>query len=138
MTTVSKLNVNEIPLLIPIIVQTGVKNYGFARYCPNPGDVDAMITPKEYREFLEKMWTVYMKYKECGTRFALKDHLWKLFLYEKGLYDIFFGEEMEQYRKFNEFQKCKECELLRFCRGCPSVAKCATGDFYASDPQFWK
>ena len=99
MTTVSKLNVNEIPLLIPIIVQTGVKNYGFARYCPNPGDVDAMITLKEYREFLEKMWTVYMKYKECGTRFALKDHLWKLFLYEKGLYDIFFGEEMEQYRK---------------------------------------
>lgn len=185
MTTVSKLNVNEIPLLIPIIVQTGVKNYGFARYCPNPGDVDAMISPKEYREFLEKMWTVYMKYKECGTRFALKDHLWKLFLYEKGLYDIdfqgddildgchcgishmtilsnglvyacrrcespigevpkqslydiFFGEEMEQYRKFNEFQKCKECELLRFCRGCPSVAKCATGDFYASDPQCWK
>lgn len=185
MTTVSKLNINEVPLLVPIIVKAGVKNYGFARYCPNPGDNDAMLSPKEYREFLEKMWTVYMEYKECGTRFALKDHLWKLFLYEKGLYDInfqgndildgchcgishmtilsnglvyacrrcespigevpkqslydiFFGEKMEQYRKFNEFQKCKDCELLRFCRGCPSVAKCATGNFYATDPQCWK
>ena len=185
MTTVSKLNVNEIPLLVPIIVKAGVKNYGFARYCPNPGDNDVMLTPEEYKKFLEKMWNVYLEYKETGTRFALKDHLWKLFLYEKGLYDInflgddildgchcgishmtilsnglvyacrrcespigkvpeqslydiFFGKKIEEYRKFNQFQKCKDCELLRFCRGCPSVAKCATGDFYAPDPQCWK
>ena len=52
--------------------------------------------------------------------------------------DIFFGKKIEEYRKFNQFQKCKDCELLRFCRGCPSVAKCATGDFYVPDPQCWK
>ena len=57
---------------------------------------------------------------------------------EQSLYDIFFGKKIEEYRKFNQFQKCKDCELLRFCRGCPSVAKCATGDFYAPDPQCWK
>lgn len=185
MTTVSKQNMNEVPMLVPIMVKAGVRNYGFARYCPNPGDNDSMIPPEQYKNFLEKMWEMYVKYNDCETRFALKDHLWKLFLYEKGLYrtdfqgedvldgchcgishmtilsngivyacrrcespigkvpeqslyDIFLGKNLDEYRRFDEFQKCKNCNLLRFCRGCPSVSKCATGNFYAPDPQCWR
>lgn len=92
MTTVSKINMNEIPDLVPILVNVGVKNFGFARYCPNPNDTSSMPTPQEYKDFLNKMWNVYMEYAESGTRFALKDHLWKLFLYEKGLYTTNFEE----------------------------------------------
>lgn len=185
MTTVSKLNINEIPDLIPIMVNAGVKNFGFARYCPNPDDIDSSVTPEEYKQFLEKMWNMYEKYQNCGTRFSLKDHLWKLFLFEKGkfsidykddiiydgchcgithmtilsdgtvyacrrcespvgkvpeesIYDIFFSKKMDRYRQFNNFEKCSQCELLRFCRGCPAVSQCTTGNFYAADPQCWK
>ena len=45
---------------------------------------------------------------------------------------------MEQYRNYNEFQKCSKCELLPYCRGCPAVAYGATCSFYGSDPQCWK
>ncbi len=185
MTTVSKTNISEIPQLVPILVEAKVKNFGFARYCPDPKDIGLMVSPEEYRGFLEKMWEVFEEYKDCNMRFSLKDHLWKLFLYEKGmfdisyredlildgchcgishmtilpngevyacrrcespvgkvpeqhLYDVFFGEKLDEYRKFDRFSKCSSCELLRFCRGCPSVAQCATGDFYSADPQCWK
>ena len=57
---------------------------------------------------------------------------------EQSLYDIFFGQEMDAYRNYDKFEKCGKCELLRFCRGCPSVAKCVGGSFYSPDPQCWK
>lgn len=188
MTTVSKTNIEEIPELVDILVKHKVDNFAFARYCPNSGDYDLLPTPKEYKEFLEKMWNKYDNYKNCDTRFALKDHLWKLFLYEKGLlsidnidnsedlildgchcgishmtvladgtvyacrrsktpvgkvpeeelYDIFFSKNMDNYREYEKFQKCSKCELKNFCRGCPSVANCLTGDYYEKDPQCWK
>lgn len=188
MTTISKSNIEEIPELIDIIIDNKVDRYAFARYCPNEGDTDLSVSPEEYREFLDKMWSKFEKYKDSDTMFNLKDHLWKLYLYERGilkigdienknemiidgcqcgishmtvladgtvyacrrsetpvgkvpkesLYDIFFGENMEVYRQFNEFEACSECELKTLCRGCPSVAKCVTGSFYAKDPQCWK
>lgn len=188
MTTVSKTNIAEIPELVDIVVEHKVSNFGFARYCPNPEDFDLLVSPEEYRDFLDKMWEKYMQNQECDTRFALKDHLWKLYLYEKGLfnpeevnnpdnlvldgchcgithittladgtvyacrrsetpvgkvpeqsfYDIFTGEEMDKYRQYDKFEHCSNCEIKNFCRGCPSVAKCLTGDFYSKDPQCWK
>lgn len=188
MTTVSKTNINEIPELVDIVVNAGANNFAFARYCPNPEDFDLMVSPLEYKGFLNKMWKKFEEHQDCNTRFALKDHLWKLYLYEKGLfnindinndddlildgchcgishittladgtvyacrrsetpvgkvpeqliYDIFNSDEMEKYRKFDCFKYCSKCELKNFCRGCPSVAKCLTGDFYAKDPQCWK
>lgn len=188
MTTVSKTNIAEIPELVDIVVEHKVSNFGFARYCPNPEDFDLLVAPEEYRDFLDKMWEKYMQNQECDTRFALKDHLWKLYLYEKGLfnpeevnnpdnlvldgchcgithittladgtvyacrrsetpvgkvpeqsfYDIFTGEEMDKYRQYDKFEHCSKCKIKNFCRGCPSVAKCLTGDFYSKDPQCWK
>ena len=186
MATVSTLNVNEIPHLVKIATDCKVNTFAFARYCPNPEDKDTMISPENYRDFLDKTWVEFEKYKDKGTNFALKDHLWKLYLYEKGIfkiskenpeyildgchagithittladgtiyacrrsetpvgnalndsfYDVFMGEKMNEYRKYDEFEACKDCELKCYCRGCPSVAKCLTGNFYAKDPQCWK
>lgn len=129
----------------------------------------------------------FTELKDCGTVFGLKDHLWKLFLYEKGLFqlpeevddetiydgchctqshitisptgnvmacrrfenivgnifkedliDIFKGEKISRYRDITKFEKCRDCELLRFCRGCPAVAYGYTHNFYSPDPQCWK
>ena len=90
MTTVSKTNINEIPELVDIVVENKVNTFGFARYCPNPDDIDLIPTPEEYRDFLDKMFHKYEYYmkKEVKTSFPLKDHLWKRYLYEKGLFDI--------------------------------------------------
>lgn len=118
----------------------------------------------------------------------MKDHLWKLYLYEKGLfnpneidnpndlildgchcgithittladgtvyacrrsgtpvrkvpeqtfYESFNSEEMYKYSQYDKFEHCSKCEIKNFCRGCPSVAKCLTGNFYSKDPQCWK
>ena len=103
MTTVSRLNINEIPDLIPILVKAEVKNFGFARYCPTHDDLNSMVSPEEYKDFLDKMWKVFVKYKDNGTRFALKDHLWKLFLYEKGLFDISYEEDLILYYSWFPF-----------------------------------
>lgn len=188
MATVSKLNINEIPDLLDIIIENKVDSFAFARYCPNKNDYDLMVSPEEYRIFLDKMWHKYENNKNSSTRFSLKDHLWTLYLYEKGLfnpneihnpdnliidgchcgishittladgtvyacrrsntpigkvpeeslYDIFTGHKMDYYRQFDKFEYCSKCELLNFCRGCPSVTKCLTGDFYKKDPQCWK
>lgn len=92
MATVSECNKSELPKLVKVVVEHNVNSFGFARYCPNPGDEGCMISPADYRDFLEQMWAEYIKYKDCGTRFALKDHLWKLFLYERGLFDSTVAE----------------------------------------------
>ncbi|WP_415980103.1 radical SAM/SPASM domain protein, ACGX system [Faecalicoccus pleomorphus] len=185
MTTVSKLNIDDIPALVEVVHNYRVNSFGFNRYCPSLGDANSLPTAKEYKKFLDKMWREFEKYSDSDTHFILKDHLWKLFLYEKNLfntnykeniildgchcgithmtvlpdgkvyacrrsdtlvgyvpqqslYDIFLGKEMDEYRKYDYFEKCTKCELLRFCRGCPSVAKCVNGSFYSSDPQCWK
>ncbi len=188
MTTVSKTNIDEIAELVDVVVQNKVDYFGFARYCPNPDDSELMVSPLEYRDLLEKVWQKYEQYCNEKTIFVLKDHLWQLFLYEKGLfnpratynpndliidgchcginhltvlpdgvvyacrrsetpigkvpeqsfYEIFTGEKISQYTCFDKFEHCLNCELKNFCRGCPSVAKCFTGNFYAKDPQCWK
>lgn len=47
-------------------------------------------------------------------------------------------DEMENYRDFEAFEKCRDCELKAWCRGCPAVAKGTHGSFYSRDPQCWK
>lgn len=57
---------------------------------------------------------------------------------ETGIYDAYKSSEMDKYRHYGKFEKCKDCVLLRFCRGCPAVAYGYKRDFYASDPQCWR
>lgn len=57
---------------------------------------------------------------------------------EGGIYDAFMSKEMDVFRHYGLFVKCKDCLLLRFCRGCPAVAYGYDRNFYARDPQCWR
>lgn len=189
MTTVSRANIDEIPQMIDIVVEQHVDVFAFGRYCPTIEQKSETyhIEPLHYKAFLETVWQKFKQYKDSDTTFNLKDHLWTLFLYEKGLfkipnglekdviydgchcgichmtilptgdvyacrrmesnignvfttsmYDLFLGEKLNTYRQYDKFEKCSECELLPFCRGCPAVAYGYTGNMYAPDPQCWK
>lgn len=187
MTTVSKRNIDEIPSLIDAVVKYDADIFSFARYCPTSLEKSAHMSPDEYRNLLDKCWNKFEEHKNSNTFFNLKDHLWTLYLYEKGifkidpdldddviydgcncgnshmtilpngdvyacrrmesvignalnesLYDIFFSDNMNKYRHYENFEKCSKCELLRFCRGCPAVSYAYTHDFYSEDPQCWK
>ena len=51
------------------------------------------------------------------------------------LYDVLHGPKVEPYRQHEMFGRC---ELLRFYRGCPTVAFGYSRDFYSSGSQGWK
>jgi len=88
MTTVSGTNIKEISSIIDLVVSHHVDVFAFARYCPTSFDKSTHIEPEEYRKLLDVCWRKFEQYKDCGTAFNLKDHLWTLYLYEKGLYAI--------------------------------------------------
>jgi radical SAM/SPASM domain protein of ACGX system len=187
MTTVSRMNLLEIPEIIDMVVKHHVDIFAFARYCPTHLDPKTTMTPEEYRALLEICWLKFEIYRDSETTFNLKDHLWTLFLHEKGLFavpedldeeriydgchcgdchltilpdgsvhacrrfasevgnalthglsEIFLGPRMDPYRDHGKFEKCRRCELLRFCRGCPAVAYGSSKNMYAPDPQCWK
>lgn len=52
-------------------------------------------------------------------------------------FNAFFGKKMTEYRKIQEIEGCKNCELLQHCRGCRAVAYGTTGNYFAKDPQCW-
>lgn len=56
---------------------------------------------------------------------------------EQSIEDIFLSEELNKYRN-TLFEKCTECDLLQYCRGCPAVAYGNSGNFSSPDPQCWK
>jgi radical SAM/SPASM domain protein of ACGX system len=93
MTTVSNINIHEIPDIIDLVVKHGVDVFAFARYCPTSFRTSTYIEPEEYRQLLDLCWSKFEHYKDGGTTFNLKDHLWTLYLYEKGLYTIPGGLE---------------------------------------------
>lgn len=86
MSTVSRLNYQELPELVSLLVDKKIDAYTFARYCPTDKDIDQVLSPQEYKGFLTKMWETYETFANSKTMFGLKDHLWILFLYEKGLF----------------------------------------------------
>ncbi|MDE7394616.1 MAG: radical SAM/SPASM domain protein, ACGX system [Clostridiales bacterium] len=92
MSTVSKTNMHEIPALIDLADERGVDVFAVGRYCPTSTekayDENIHIPPLAYRAFLEECWEKYEQHKDSKTTFQLKDHLWNLFLYEKGLLKI--------------------------------------------------
>lgn len=187
MTTVSGTNIAEIPEIVDLVVEHKADIFAFARYCPTSFEKSTHISPEQYHDLLDVLWQKFELYKDSGTSFNLKDHLWTLFLHEKGLFtipenlneemiydgcncanchltilpkgevyacrrfesnignvfeeklfEIFTGDNMNQFRDYEKFEKCSRCELKRFCRGCPAVTFGYTGDFYGADPQCWK
>ncbi|MBD5536341.1 MAG: radical SAM/SPASM domain protein, ACGX system [Lachnospiraceae bacterium] len=90
MSTVSGTNIEEIPDVVDLVVKHQADIFAFGRYCPTSGEKTTGIEPLIYRDFLDKLWHKYEAYKEQGvnTYFNLKDHLWTLYLYEKGLFKI--------------------------------------------------
>lgn len=90
MTTVSKTNVKEITGIIDAVVEAGVNVFAFSRYVPSGGDLDASMTPQEYRDLLKICDQKFKKYEAegCKTYFNKKDHLWTLYEYENGTFRI--------------------------------------------------
>ena len=108
MTTVSGTNKDEIPGIINTVVEHKADVFAFARYCPTSAEKSAHLTPLEYRDVLETCWQKFELYKDSGTSFNLKDHLWTLFLHEKGLFKIPEGlQEDMMYDGCN----CGNCHL---------------------------
>lgn len=90
MTTVSGTNIKEIPELIKTVVDAKADVYAFARYCPTSEEKDVSIDPMRYRELLSVCDKIFKEQEKagCQTYFNKKDHLWTLYEYETGEFQI--------------------------------------------------
>lgn len=90
MTTVSNINIKEVPDIIDTVVKAGVNVFAFARYCPTSEEKEIGITPQEYHDFLAICDRKFKEHKKngCTTYFNKKDHLWTLYEYETGAFKI--------------------------------------------------
>lgn len=59
---------------------------------------------------------------------------------EQTMEEIFFveGQELDILREEEKIEKCKDCELVKVCRGCRAMAYAASKDYFAPDPYCWK
>jgi radical SAM/SPASM domain protein of ACGX system len=87
-TAVSDANIEEIPAIIDTAVGNKAHAFFFVRYPPNKIKRKFRIAPCKYRDLFDRCWGKFTEYENKGTVFHLKDHLWMLFLYEKGLFAI--------------------------------------------------
>lgn len=90
MTTVSGMNIEEIPDIIDTVVAHKADVFAFARYCPTSEEKDIDIEPMRYRELLKTCDKKFREYEAagCKTYFNKKDHLWTLYEYETGAFKI--------------------------------------------------
>ncbi len=90
MTTVSGINIKEVPDIIDTAVEYAVDIYAFARYCGSVEDNFRGMRPSEYHELLRVCDKKFKTYESAGcvTFFNRKDHLWTLFEYETGIFKI--------------------------------------------------
>lgn len=90
MSTVSSVNISQIPDIIDIAVENEATVFAFGRYVPTSDEKDTGIAPLEYRDFLDACHKKFTEYEKQGvkTYFNRKDHLWTLYEYEKGLFKI--------------------------------------------------
>ena len=75
MTTVSGINIKEVPDIIDTVVEHGADVFAFARYCPTSNEKDTGVTAEEYRNLLEICDKKFKKYKAegCNTYFNKMD-----------------------------------------------------------------
>ncbi|MBR1743988.1 MAG: radical SAM/SPASM domain protein, ACGX system [Lachnospiraceae bacterium] len=91
MTTVSSVNIKEVPDIIDTVVKAKADVFAFARYVPTSDEKSTGISPMEYRNLLnacDKKYKEYENDSECVTYFNRKDHLWTLYQYETGDFKI--------------------------------------------------
>ena len=69
----------------------------------------------------------------CRRMESTVGNVWK-----ESLCHLEMCEEMQRYADVKEIKKCKDCELLNWCRGCRAVGFNATGDLHGADPCCWK
>ncbi|MBR1882061.1 MAG: radical SAM protein, partial [Muribaculaceae bacterium] len=72
MTTVSGVNIDEIPDLIDVVVEHRADIFAFGRYCPTSEDKAKAdrgwhIEPLQYRDMLDRCWQKFGQHKESGT-----------------------------------------------------------------------
>ncbi|MBR2834521.1 MAG: radical SAM protein [Coriobacteriales bacterium] len=56
----------------------------------------------------------------------------------ESLHNILTGELCKSYSEIRDIKKCKDCELIQWCRGCRAVGYNMTGDLKGEDPCCWK
>ena len=90
MTTVSGSNIDEVPDIIDAVVAAGVAVFAFARYCPSGKETANGIAPLRYRRLLAECDKKFAEYEKagCKTYFNKKDHLWTLYEYENGTFQL--------------------------------------------------
>ncbi|MCR4610280.1 MAG: radical SAM/SPASM domain protein, ACGX system [Lachnospiraceae bacterium] len=91
MTTVSSVNIKQVPKIIDTVVEAKADVFAFARYVPTSEEKSTGISSMEYRELLDICDKKYKEYENdpnCVTYFNRKDHLWTLFQYEIGEFKI--------------------------------------------------
>ncbi|MDD3028173.1 MAG: radical SAM/SPASM domain protein, ACGX system [Erysipelotrichaceae bacterium] len=108
MTTVSGTNIDEMEDIVDLVVEHEADIFAFARYCPTSFEKETHIEPLEYRNLLDRLWQKFETYQDGPTTFNLKDHLWNLYLYEKGLYQIHEGLEQD---KIHDGCNCANCHM---------------------------
>jgi len=88
MSTVSRVNIKELPELINVIVENKIDFFDFRRLVPigrgKRLERESIISPREYRNFLQEMDKMYEKYRGEKTLFETGDPLWRLFYFEEG------------------------------------------------------
>ncbi len=91
MFSLSKLNAGELKEVMALAADHKIDVFSFARVVPfGQMKGEEIFSPLEYHDFLADIYVYQLKLVKDGlsTRFAFKDHLWKLFFYEKGEYQI--------------------------------------------------
>ena len=56
----------------------------------------------------------------------------------ESLHTILTGEACQRYAAVKDIKKCRDCELLQWCRGCRAVGYNVSGDLQGEDPCCWK
>jgi radical SAM/SPASM domain protein of ACGX system len=96
MFTLSKKNHKDLFDVMKLVDDLGVNAFAFARLSSNPqidakiSPAEAMFTPQEYRNLLlgAQALIAELKANSSKTNFTLKDHLWKLLLFEQGKFEL--------------------------------------------------
>ena len=137
MTTVSGVNIDQIPELIDTVVAHRADVYAFARYCPTSGEKDVGIDPLRYRQLLADCDRKFKAYEAagCETYFNKKDHLWTLYEYEMGEFHI---PETAEPGVIYGGCNCGSCHLTILPTGDDTpAAGCRTAGWGTCSPTGW-